>query len=91
MGPGYLSFLDNRLAAAAPLVTLLIYLARAIEHTPKTWTASDNTTTAELAFVLGKTFQAHSCSAHKAYIRTGWIPARQRRKGVAHARYAKNW
>jgi hypothetical protein len=32
VGPGYLSFLDNRLAAAAPLVTVLIYLARTIEQ-----------------------------------------------------------
>lgn len=62
-----------------------------LKNTPKTWTASDNTTTVELVFVLGKTFQAHSCSAHKAYIRIGWRPARQRRNGVAHARYAKNW
>lgn len=35
LGPGYLSFLDSCLVAAAPLVTLLIYLARAIEQHAK--------------------------------------------------------
>lgn len=35
LGLGYLSFLDSRLTAAVPLVTLLIYLARAIEQHAK--------------------------------------------------------
>lgn len=35
LGPGYLSFLDSCLVATAFLVTLLIYLARAIEQHAK--------------------------------------------------------
>lgn len=35
LGPGYLSFLDNRLAAVAPLLNLLNYLALSIEKHAK--------------------------------------------------------
>lgn len=53
--------------------------------------ASENTTAIELAVVLGNTFHAHSCNAHTKYTKTGWILALKSRKGLAQARYAKNW
>lgn len=36
-------------------------------------------------YLLGNTFQAHSCAAHKTNCNTGWKPVRHRRNGVPQA------
>ena len=51
-------------------------------HILPTVAAKQTTATIELAFVLGYTFHAHSCTMHTAYINTGFIPLRHSKNGV---------